>query len=80
MGKREDFSLSAHKIQFAKKELWYVLFCVPKENQKSRFEKLGGGEAIKAPAGLLCRRPVCKANAARLARQGRGHESGAPRP
>ena len=41
-----------------------VLFCVPKENQKSRTEKLGGGEAMKAPAGLLSRRPVCEANAA----------------
>jgi len=49
----------------------YVLFCVPKENQKSRFEKLGGGEAMKAPAGLLSRRPVCEANAACSARQGR---------
>jgi hypothetical protein len=48
-----------------------VLFCAPKEYQKSRFEKLGGGEAMKAPAGLLSRRPVCEANAACSARQGR---------
>ena len=44
----------------------YVLFCAPKENQKGRRCPQG----MKAPVGLLSRRPVCKANAACLARQG----------
>ena len=44
----------------------YVLFCVPKENQKGRRCPQG----MKAPVGLLSRRPVCKANAACSARQG----------
>ena len=43
-----------------------VLFCAPKENQKGRRCPQG----MKAPVGLLSRRPVCKANAACLARQG----------
>ena len=46
----------------------YVLFCRPKENQKGR----RCPEGMKAPAGLLSRRPVCEANAACLARQGHG--------
>jgi hypothetical protein len=37
----------------------YVLFCVPKENQKGRRCPQG----MKAPVGLLSRRPVCKAYA-----------------
>ena len=45
-----------------------VLFCRPKENQKGRRCPQG----MKAPVGLLSRRPVCKANAACLARQGHG--------
>ena len=45
----------------------YVLFCVPKENQKGRRCPQG----MKAPVGLLSRRPVCEANAACSARQGR---------
>ena len=44
----------------------YVLFCVPKENQKGRRCPQG----MKAPVGLLSRRPVCKANAACSARKG----------
>ena len=44
-----------------------VLFCRTKENQKGR----RCPEGMKAPVGLLSRRPVCKANAACLARQGR---------
>ena len=44
----------------------YVLFCVPKENQKGRRCPQG----MKAPVGLLSRRPVCAANAACSARQG----------
>ena len=44
----------------------YVLFCVPKENQKGRRCPQG----MKAPVGLLSRRPVCEANAACSARQG----------
>ena len=46
----------------------YVLFCVPKENQKGRRCPQG----MKAPVGLLSRRPVCEANAGCLARQGHG--------
>ena len=38
----------------------------PKENQKGR----RCPEGMKAPVGLLSRRPVCEANAACLARQG----------
>ena len=45
----------------------YVLFCRTKENQKGR----RCPEGMKAPVGLLSRRPVCEANAACLARQGR---------
>ena len=37
----------------------YVLFCAPKENQKGRRCPQG----MKAPVGLLSRRPVCEANA-----------------
>ena len=44
-----------------------VLFCRPKENQKGR----RCPEGMKAPVGLLSRRPVCGANAACSARQGR---------
>ena len=40
----------------------------PKENQKGR----RCPEGMKAPVGLLSRRPVCKANAACSARQGHG--------
>ena len=58
-----------------------VLFCAPKENQKSRFERLGGGEAMKAPVGLLSRqsglRSKCRVFSA--ARTGI-HEKGATRP
>ena len=45
-----------------------VLFCRTKENQKGR----RCPEGVKAPVGLLSRRPVCEANAACLARQGHG--------
>ena len=45
-----------------------VLFCRPKENQKGR----RCPEGMKAPVGLLSRRPVCEANAACSARQGHG--------
>ena len=45
-----------------------VLFCRPKENQKGR----RCPEGMKAPVGLLNRRPVCEANAACSARQGHG--------
>ena len=45
-----------------------VLFCRTKENQKGR----RCPEGMKAPVGLLSRRPVCEANAACLARQGHG--------
>ena len=45
----------------------YVLFCRTKENQKGR----RCPEGMKAPVGLLSRRPVCGANAACSARQGR---------
>ena len=51
----------------------YVLFCVPKENQKGRRCPQG----MKAPVGLLSRRPVCKANAAYSARQGLRYFRGA---
>ena len=44
-----------------------VLFCRTKENQKGR----RCPEGMKAPVGLLSRRPVCEANAACSARQGR---------
>jgi len=44
----------------------YVLFCVPKENQKGRRCPQG----MKAPVGLLSRRPVCAANAVCSAQQG----------
>ena len=44
----------------------YVLFCRTKENQKGR----RCPEGMKAPVGLLSRRPVCEANAACSARQG----------
>ena len=40
----------------------------PKENQKGR----RCPEGMKAPVGLLSRRPVCEANAACSARQGHG--------
>ena len=43
-----------------------VLFCVPKENQKGRRCPQG----MKAPVGLLSRRPVCVANAVCSAQQG----------
>ena len=46
----------------------FVLFCRTKENQKGRRCPQG----MKAPVGLLSRRPVCEANAACLARQGHG--------
>ena len=46
----------------------FVLFCRTKENQKGR----RCPEGMKAPVGLLSRRPVCEANAACLARQGHG--------
>ena len=45
----------------------YVLFCRTKENRKGR----RCPEGMKAPVGLLSRRPVCEANAACSARQGR---------
>ena len=45
----------------------FVLFCRTKENQKGR----RCPEGMKAPVGLLSRRPVCEANAACSARQGR---------
>ena len=45
----------------------FVLFCRTKENQKGRRCPQG----MKAPVGLLSRRPVCEANAACSARQGR---------
>ena len=51
----------------------YVLFCVPKENQKGRRCPQG----MKAPVGLLSRRSVCKANAACSARQGLRYFRGA---
>ena len=51
----------------------YVLFCVPKENQKGR----RGPQGMKAPVGLLSRRPVCAANAACSARQGLRYFRGA---
>ena len=51
----------------------YVLFCVPKENQKGRRCPQG----MKAPVGLLSRRPVCAANAACSARQGLRYFRGA---
>ena len=51
----------------------YVLFCVPKENQKGRQCPQG----MKAPVGLLSRRPVCAANAACSARQGLRYFRGA---
>ena len=51
----------------------YVLFCVPKENQKGRRCPQG----MKAPVGLLSRRPVCVANTARSARQGLRYFRGA---
>ena len=51
----------------------YVLFCVPKENQKGRRCPQG----MKAPVGLLSRRPVCEANAACSARQGLRYFRGA---
>ena len=44
-----------------------VLFCLIKENQKGRRCPQG----MKAPVGFLSRRPVCEANAACSARQGR---------
>ena len=44
----------------------YVLFCRTKENQKGR----RCPEGMKAPVGLLSRRPVCGANAACSAQQG----------
>ena len=46
----------------------YVLFCRTKENQKGR----RCPEGMKAPVGLLSRRPVCEANAACSAQQGHG--------
>ena len=45
-----------------------VLFCRTKENQKGR----RCPEGMKAPVGLLSRRPVCEANAVCSARQGHG--------
>ena len=45
----------------------YVLFCVPKENQKGRRCPQG----MKAPVGLLSRRPVCAARSPLLSRRGR---------
>ena len=51
----------------------YVLFCVPKENQKGRRCPQG----MKAPVGLLSCRPVCAANAACSARQGLRYFRGA---
>ena len=44
----------------------YVLFCRTKENRKGR----RCPEGMKAPVGLLSRRPVCGANAACSAQQG----------
>ena len=44
----------------------YVLFCRTKENQKGR----RCPEGMKAPVGLLSRRPVCGANAVCSAQQG----------
>ena len=44
----------------------FVLFCRTKENQKGR----RCPQSMKAPVGLLSRRPVCEANAACSARQG----------
>ena len=62
------FSRGAGSMAFAKGiAAGYVLFCVPKENQKGRRCPQG----MKAPVGLLSRRPVCEANAACSARQGR---------
>ena len=51
----------------------YVLFCVPKENQKGR----RCPQPMKSPVGLLSRRPVCVANTARSARQGLRYFRGA---
>ena len=48
---------------------------MPKENQKGRRCPQG----MKAPVGLLSRRPVCKANAACSARQGLRYFRGAGR-
>ena len=61
------FSRGAGSMAFAKGiAAGYVLFCVPKENQKGRRCPQG----MKAPVGLLSRRPVCAANAVCSAQQG----------
>ena len=66
---RRAFSRGLSFMPFAKNiAAGYVLFCVPKENQKGRRCPQG----MKAPVGLLSRRPVCEANAACSARQGHG--------
>ena len=68
------FSRGAGSMAFAKGiAAGYVLFCVPKENRKGRRCPQG----MKAPVGLLSRRPVCKANAACSARQGLRYFRGA---
>ena len=68
------FSRGLSFMVFAKRiAAGYVLFCVPKENQKGRRCPQG----MKAPVGLLSRRPVCKANAACSARQGLRYFRGA---
>ena len=71
---RRAFSRGLSVTPFAKSiAAGYVLFCVPKENQKGRRCPQG----MKAPVGLLSRRPVCKANAACSARQGLRYFRGA---
>ena len=68
------FSRGAGSMAFAKGiAAGYVLFCVPTENRKGRRCPQG----MKAPVGLLSRRPVCKANAACSARQGLRYFRGA---
>ena len=51
----------------------YVLFCVPKREP----ERTAVPAGMKAPVGLLSRRPVCAANAACSARQGLRYFRGA---
>ena len=71
---RRAFSRGSSFMPFVKSiTAGYVLFCVPKENQKGRRCPQG----MKAPVGLLSRRPVCKANAACSARQGLRYFRGA---
>ena len=71
---RRAFSRGSSFMPFVKSiTAGYVLFCVPKENQKGR----RGPQGMKAPVGLLSRRPVCAANAACSARQGLRYFRGA---